>query len=201
MKRSVIKKEKVYSFPQQKDKAFEDAMLKQYDNLIKLIAGKWINLMPFEDAYQYGVIGLLYACRWWDEKSNVPFRKTAALCIRSHIAVYYRRYEMPIKRGRKDGLDSLICLRDTDRDDEFKQYEEEKPNMFLEWLNSHLTDEEMDILVFESDEYMSYYGVSLFEYKKRRSMVRKKIKEIGNGMTRVELGRLFAGQEDNLKDN
>lgn len=172
-----------FRFPESKGEQYETMMLNKYNDLIHKVIHNYEYLMPYDDLYQCGCIGLLYAIRWWDESKNVPFMKTAALCIKSHVMSEYRRNEMIIRNdaGVRNGAgyDDGVDLHNFDCEDCDIYPDVEETDEFMEWLDSQLTDEEIDTLVLNGREWSERYPDKDLRWARR--LLKKKITAVVEG--------------------
>lgn len=160
------------SIEKPKDPAYESMMMEKYEYLVRYIAGFYRYLGELEDILQDGRFGLLYAIRYYDENTGVPFHKLAQLCIRTFILKSYFRCGKTVRNG--DGFGN-----NTKFEFNFDCYEiEDEEEQFTGKYDSILTAGELDSMVLNKNEYMEM-GHSTGYLKNRRS-AKKKIKEIEN---------------------
>lgn len=161
-----------FRFPESKGEQYETMMLQKYNDLIHKVIHNYEYLMPYDDLYQCGCIGLLYAIRWWDENKNVPFMKTAALCIKSHVISEYRRNEMIIRNDagvRKGaGYDDGVVLDNFDCEECMDFPDIEENNEFMEWLDNQLSEQEIDALVMDTKLWKEKYPNDDLRWARRR---------------------------------
>ena len=81
----------------------EEKQVRQWERYVFFIADKYSYLpVPFEDVVQWGMIGLLYAIRYYDPATGVPMRKLVQLCVRTYIIRCYKTTRM--RKGNGWGL-------------------------------------------------------------------------------------------------
>lgn len=90
--------------------ANENNLVCQYTPLVHKICHHYESVYTdgytYDDAFQDGLIGLLYAIRWYDAKTGVPFMKTAQLTIRTYIMKGIRNAVEMVHRKHKEQVNN-----------------------------------------------------------------------------------------------
>lgn len=162
-----------------KDFAFEE-MTRRYKNLISVIASQFCS-SEYElcDFTQEGLLGLLSACKTFDEKGGASFKNYAALCIK-------RRLLSIIRKSKSKGAipnDSLVSLDNIELSDENLLNPEEiivskeRLNDLLTQMKDVLSQKEINVIYF----YLK--GQTYEEISKNTGLSKK---SIDNALQRIK---------------
>ena len=159
--------------------------------VIKKMNIKIGNDFDYDDLYQVGVIGLIYASKNYDENKHITFSTFSFVCIKNEILkfIYKGSYNDSLQVEIRDD----VVLEDTIRDENVNIEEEiifNENNQELHYiLNNYLNESERKIIkmlygidskVYKQNEISEIFNIPQYKVSRIKIRLLKRIKDCIN---------------------
>lgn len=154
-------------------------LVERYMNVVKVKALTTAKRCPsadFDDLYSDGLMGLLKAIRYYDEKKGASFATFASLCVDTSMRTCVAK-ALKISPANKDDDFDFDSLQDEGKSTDDIIIDKEQNGEFYKKLSEILTDKEMAVL----DMYLRHYS-----YQQIGETLGIKEKSVDNALQRAK---------------
>lgn len=154
-------------------------LVERYMNVVKVKALTTAKRCPsadFDDLYSDGLMGLLKAIRYYDEKKGASFATFASLCVDTSMKTCVAK-ALKISPANKDDDFDFDSLQDEGKSTDDIIIDKEQNGEFYKKLSEILTDKEMAVL----DMYLRHYS-----YQQIGEALGIKEKSVDNALQRAK---------------
>ncbi|MBQ8791194.1 MAG: sigma-70 family RNA polymerase sigma factor [Ruminiclostridium sp.] len=154
-------------------------LVERYMNVVKVKALTTAKRCPsadFDDLYSDGLMGLLKAIRYYDEKKGASFATFASLCVDTSMRTCVAK-ALKISPANKDDDFDFDSLQDEGKSTDDIIIDKEQNGEFYKKLGEILTDKEMAVL----DMYLRHYS-----YQQIGEALGIKEKSVDNALQRAK---------------
>lgn len=154
-------------------------LVERYMNVVKVKALTTAKRCPsadFDDLYSDGLMGLLKAIRYYDEKKGASFATFASLCVDTSMKTCVAK-ALKISPANKDDDFDFDSLQDEGKSTDDIIIDKEQNGEFYKKLGEILTDKEMAVL----DMYLRHYS-----YQQIGEALGIKEKSVDNALQRAK---------------